>query len=251
MSNVVVSLYCASNRPQYWMHAYKSYRQNNVAFEVVIAGPNKPDFELPPNMKYIYTTVKPMQAYHIAAMHCTGEIMSIIADDCELSPNALDQVYETYKSKNNYKALIGISYYRDNENMQNINGWLFEGPRLFPLATVTFMSKRFYEEVGGMDNRFIAVQGDNEMQVRARLAHGGQFFLCDSAKLWEHPNWAPKTPVRLSHEFHITQDRPLLDSMYTIINGQVTRSTEYPDTHYYINNETLYETSQGEKGRWT
>ena len=245
MSDVQVSLHCTSNRPQFWMALYNSLLSNTVSWELVITGPTRPDYTLPPNMKYIYTTVKPMQGQHIAAINCSGEIICICADDSILGSTCLDKVCSLYKSRNNYKALVGLEYWKDGRNITESLGWLFESQKVMRLSAMTFMSKQFYLELGGTDIRFIAVQADNELQVRAQLA-GGQFEICPGAQFHENDS---ERLARLSHEYHAT-DRAILESMFRCNETNTGVIRTCPDVQLYKDDGTLLTVSQGNKGRW-
>ena len=245
MNDVQVSLHCTSNRPELWMALYNSLLSNTVNWELVITGPTTTHGYLPGNFKYIQTDVKPMQGQHIAALNCAGEIICICADDTILSPGCLDKVYSLYKSRNNYKSLIGLEYWKDGRNITESLGWLFENQKVIRLSAMTFMSKQFYLELGGTDIRFIAVQADNELQVRARLA-GGQFEICPGAQFHEN---ASERLARLSHEYHST-DRATLEAMFRCNETNTGVIRTCPDVQLYKDDGTLLTVSQGNKGRW-
>ena len=60
-----ISLFGSSCRPQNWKGLYESIGNNKVNFEIVFAGPNDPDFELPNNFKFIKSYTKPMKCRDI------------------------------------------------------------------------------------------------------------------------------------------------------------------------------------------
>ena len=66
-------------------------------FEVVFCGPNIPNFELPRNFKFIYSTVKPAQCLEIALRQFLGEYVIHINDDFLFSEKALDILYDRTK----------------------------------------------------------------------------------------------------------------------------------------------------------
>lgn len=64
-----------------------------VPFEIVFAGPNPPEEQMPDNFRYIQTNVKPAQCAEIAARYAVGEYLITAADDYSYSDNYLRKMY--------------------------------------------------------------------------------------------------------------------------------------------------------------
>ena len=107
-SNVKVSIYGSWTRPDVWQRQIDSLKQNTIEWEIVIAGPNKPDFELPPNVTFIHVTPDPgpCRCSQIAIDNCSGETTMLSADDMVFQPFALDNAYKLYKQQNDYKFMV-------------------------------------------------------------------------------------------------------------------------------------------------
>ena len=87
-----VGIYCSSNKPHLWDSLYQTLSQNNVDFNLCIAGPYPPIDELPGNVKYIQTNVKPAQCFFIAANNVKGDYITPMSDDIIFSPGFLDDM---------------------------------------------------------------------------------------------------------------------------------------------------------------
>ena len=67
MSDIKISLIGSAFRTNNWLKIYDSVKKNKIGFEIVYVGPNKPDFQLPDNFRFIQSDVKPVQCIEIAA----------------------------------------------------------------------------------------------------------------------------------------------------------------------------------------
>ena len=81
MNSAIVSIFGPSRRIHLWLDFYEKLNQNDVPFEIVFAGPNNPNFELPYNFKYIYSEVKPAQCANIAYLNIYWTICFKFSDD--------------------------------------------------------------------------------------------------------------------------------------------------------------------------
>ena len=93
-----ISIIGIAARPENWPNRYRSLDFNDVSFEIVFVGPNEPDYELPPNPRFIKSNVKPMQCLEITSRNTSGELaMYCIADDYTfVTPRPLDRLYRLY-----------------------------------------------------------------------------------------------------------------------------------------------------------
>ena len=50
--NINVSAYLSSIRPYRWMAIHEMLAKTGLSFELVVVGPNEPDYELPKEIKF-------------------------------------------------------------------------------------------------------------------------------------------------------------------------------------------------------
>lgn len=179
MSDIKISLFGSCVRPHLWKKLLDSLKGGKYKYEVVFSGFIDKELWEPfaaeyPEFRYIETEdLKPSQNYHIASLHCTGELIGWLADDCVFSENYIDMVYEHWKSFNNEKLVLSC---RTNENGDNgdMNDHRFFGrnqntPLMAPLG---IMSRDYFWKLGGYDRRYINGQTENDVCMRV-WADGG------------------------------------------------------------------------------
>lgn len=180
-----VSLFASSVRPQLYPAFFKSLEGTSVNYEVVFAGnaTNKEYFDidwivqnlerLP--IKYIQTkNIKPAQCYEIARRKCVGETVVWVADDAEFPNDVIGKAYKYWKSKNNDKLILSIQTKESgynlpvgqlfDMNMHRFFGYQINTPLMAPLA---LMSRKFLDDLGGFDRRYICGQYENDVVMRA------------------------------------------------------------------------------------
>ncbi len=178
---VQVSLFASAVRPKLWPYLFKSLEGTTVEFEVVFAGNAYKDEAavmanlIYDNFKYIVTkNLKPAQCYEIARRHCKGEVVVWIADDCEFPNDVIGKAYNYWKSQNNEKLILSIQTKESgynlpqgqlfNMNMHRFFGYRKETPLMAPLG---MMSRKFLDDLGGIDRRFCAGQYENSIVMDA------------------------------------------------------------------------------------
>ncbi len=207
---VDISVFGSMVRPQHWMRLYNSLKTTSVSFELIAVGNKRPDFEMPINMRHIYTEVKPAQCAEIGVRVAKADLIMPIADDIILSSGALDKLYKQYKEVNNEKALISCGYIWRGIDCTGTYVQRFDiNDPDSPLAPLCFLiSKDIWMELGGIDRRFISVCWDLDIAMRV-YEIGGIGVLCMDAKaeeiegdsvLYNKDGWG--------------FDRPLLDSLW-------------------------------------
>ena len=192
-----VSLFASAVRPKLWPALFKSLEGTSVKYEAIFAGNNrklnrlegiefydpfkgmesyfKDTSTMPSNFKYIETgNIKPAQCYEIARRHCTGETVVWIADDCEFPNDVIGKAYKYWKSQNNEKLILSIQTAESGYNQEEcalfdmkqhrFYGGEAGGPLMAPIA---LMSRKFLDELGGLDNRYICGQYENDIVMRA------------------------------------------------------------------------------------
>jgi hypothetical protein len=177
----MVSLFASAVRPKLWKCLVDSLGFTLVNAEIVFAGNAEFDDRLFDGKycKYIKTgNIKPAQCYEIARRHCTGEVVVWIADDCEFPNDVIGKAYKYWKSQNNEKLILSIQTKESGYNLPE--GELFDmnKHRFFGLETSSplmaplgMMSRKFLDDLGGIDRRYVAGQYENDIVMRA-YQHG-------------------------------------------------------------------------------
>lgn len=184
--SVQVSLFASAVRPAIWPALFKSLVGTSVDYEVVFAG--DANDELIPRIylnyypkfnPYIQTgRIKPAQCYEIARRHCIGETVVWIADDCEFPNDVIGKAYKYWKSKNDEKLILSIQTAESGYGSptcelfdMNLHRFYGGGKNTPLMAPICFMSRKFLDELGGLDRRYICGQYENDIVMRA-YQHG-------------------------------------------------------------------------------
>jgi len=208
-----ISLIASSIRPHLYEAMFKSLEGTSVKFEIVFAG-NKPmnflnhinDRKIPSYFKYITTAdIKPAQCYEVARRAATGELVLWMADDCEFPDDVLGKAYRFYKENCGYKDIVSIQSkeHYDKWYLCDFEAHHFDGvdkstPKMAPLG---LMNRKYMDELGGPDRRFICGQWDNELVMRL-YNDGGNLFQFDGASIeLDHKN-------KHDQAFGISAERP-------------------------------------------
>jgi hypothetical protein len=174
---VQVSLFASAVRPKLWKVLVDSLGLGLNDREIVFAGNAEFDDRLFDGKicKYIKTgNIKPAQCYEIARRACTGETVVWIADDCEFPNDVIGKAYKYWKEQNNEKLILSIQ--TKESGYGNPQGSLFNmdihrffgGDRNSPLmAPLALMSRRFLDELQGIDRRYVCGQYENDIVMRA------------------------------------------------------------------------------------
>jgi hypothetical protein len=202
MSEPKVSLFASAVRPKLWPSLLKSLENSIVNYEIVFAGPitetikkekelglifipdkdnsnvgqiiiTKPDCKK--LIRYIKTeNIKPAQCYEIARRQCTGEVVVWIADDAEFVGDILGKAYNYWKSHKNEKLILSLQtkesgYGCKYGQMFNMKEHTFYSlcPETTLMAPLGMMSRKFLDELGGLDQRYVCGQYENDIVMRA------------------------------------------------------------------------------------
>jgi hypothetical protein len=194
---VDVSLFASSNRPDLYASFFKSLKGTSVKYEIVFAGNNMKKGQIwrsglvnifdgkyhyidHPEFTYIETeNIKPSQCYEIARRACNGETVIWVADDCEFPNDVIGKAYKYWKEQNDEKLILSIQTKETGYNLpigkffdmknHSFFGFRPETPLMAPLG---FMSRKFLDELGGFDRRFICGQYENQCVMMALQAGG-------------------------------------------------------------------------------
>lgn len=175
-----VSLFASSVRPKLYESFFKSLEGTSVEYEVVFAG-NVETYFTSKNFRHILTgNIKPAQCYEIARRECKGEVVVWVADDCEFPNDVIGKAYKYWKSQNNEKLILSIQTRETGYNLPQGSLFNMDNHRFFgyrketPLmAPLGMMSRKFLDELGGFDRRFICGQYENFCVMMA-LAEGAK-----------------------------------------------------------------------------
>lgn len=151
---------------------YYSLLKNDIPFEIIYAGPKKPDFVIPAgNIGYIHTDSPPVVCCHKAIEQSRGEYILHAVDDDIYPEHALDKLYEQAKDKSGLYINFPSCQFRTLNKKDGSFRSMFVcddahlvwmGPRYLPhnkefapyLPPQGFMTKKLtYYEMGGFDSR--------------------------------------------------------------------------------------------------
>lgn len=181
MEDIKISICAAAIRPQLWTKLLDSLRNNTIKYEVILAGDVRPEpfFDITkyPELKHIYTQVKPSQAYEICFRSANSELISWGSDDSYYDPNSLDNLYKMYQEENNEKLVMEI---RPIEDGREITSHTFKGGETPHMAPFGVVNRELFHKLGGYDRQFICGQAENDVVMRF-LEIGGVVKTCQGA----------------------------------------------------------------------
>ena len=245
----IISIIGASARTSGWMRLYSSLVWNTASFEVIFAGPCKPEYQLPANFYHIETDVKPTQCMHAAALRAKGAYLLNSGDDVYYNRYALDHLLNTFTEKENDKYFLTplgdwiIYDPKDSKILAKRIGQIkhnyFFGQKTAPQYQEKnkfcpimphqgmFIKKHTYMELGVPDIRFVARFWDHDLAMRI-YEKGGIGDVCVNAVF---------TETRLGWDDSILEppatmpDEQLLYSLWCKSDNQKNRySTTQPAT---------------------
>jgi len=170
MKKIDISAYMTSIRPYRWMRIHEILSKTNLNFEIVVVGPIEADFELPPEIKFFKSDLKPSQCQHTSAFLCNGEMLLQIVDDIDYQDGAIEAMYHVVK--NDPSSMATCHYHQDVSidytQYQNIAGQISNYLPLLPVCGI--YPREAYRKVGGIDRRFMGVMGELDLYMRLSLA---------------------------------------------------------------------------------
>jgi hypothetical protein len=181
VTDVTVSLFASSIRHEMYDEFFASIQSEEVAIETVFAGHRPPQKQYP-NLTYIETgNIKPAQCYEVSRRACKGDVVVWVADDCEFIGKILTKAYQYWKAQNNEKLILSLQtreaglYAPKEPKVYSMNVHRFFGgqnntPLMAPLG---MMSRKYLDQLGGIDRRYICGQYENDIVMRA-LQDGGK-----------------------------------------------------------------------------
>lgn len=243
MTEPEVTLFAAAARPHHWSELYDRLGDNDIPFELVFVGPTQPEFELPENFRFIYSTTKPTQCFEIARRAARGQLVMNISDDCNfVNDHPIDRLYELYARCRNEKLILSCHYMIGHSDRRQDHLFFVKDPTSPVMPMHSFMSQKLYDEVGGIDRNFIAVMWDLDVAMRV-YAVGGTVIISDvrSNEMKEK-----NSGINLCAEFWLP-DRPLLERLWVKDgHAQFVRSQPFAP----FEDKDILTVTQGPKGRW-
>jgi len=196
-----IGIYCTSTRPHLWSRLCASLSHNDVDWNLCITGPCPPNGDLPENVKYIQTNVKPPQCNFIAANNTEGDYIMYVTDDLWFSNNALDNMIQIAIQQP--KSMVGIIY---PSNFLIPTTRPIDPPHLFitefpwktstltaqtvtlsfPFPLFPLMSREDFNNIG-IDKNFIGALWDIDM-VFEHISRGGTTKIYDKGFVYDIAN---------------------------------------------------------------
>jgi hypothetical protein len=266
-----IGIYCSSVNTDLWINLYNMLKCNSTEIEVMFVGPDYPNFDLPPGMKYIHSLVKPVQCYYIGATRVDGNYTINMPDDVSPSPGCLDKCLELMKLKDQTKTIVtprfvcaGNSLHRMDFYGDGIEGPNGTYPQVPNLAVGNLCSRELWNELG-FDRNFVI--GYNDVDQCMRLwAKGGQVSICEDVTLTvglvvSHSSTASynrfedlkyfyslwiKGPLGPKYQFGVPADKKTRDSDPRWAPGLDRHRPFEP----IVESPDILTVSQGNKGRW-
>lgn len=291
MSDIKVSLFASAVRPALWPAIFKSLKGTSVSYEIVFSGHNTPE-ELHKTFTdngiglihqahgvtriehlhfiYIHTgQIKPSQNYEISRRNCSGETVIWTADDAEYNDDVVGKSYKYWKSQDNEKLILSIQTKESgyglpqgqlfDMNMHRFFGYRTNTPLMAPLA---LMSRKFLDDLGGYDRRYVAGQTENDVVMRAynegakvEIFGGKDCYieidhLAKSLAIGESKNEADFLNRPFAKGYN--KDREVLESSWTKNGKLYIENDKYVrfDNHEPFSDQDILTKSQSNKGIW-
>ena len=275
-----ISLFSSAIKPHLWKKLMDSLKSNTIEYEVIFAGPLEESItdmftSEYPQLKYIKTeNIKVAQCYEVARRACNGEIVGWISDDCVFPAGALNKIWSHF-DYNYAKSVFAIGNHDPECENNNLNDQRFFSRNLNTpqMANIGFMNRRYLEELGGIDRRYIYGKWECDICMRV-LADGGQVVKYEDVVVSiNHTNKCG----HINNDWSgVNEDGEILDNSWVIggytgvpkalfvINDNHTMGAFYPITNQevtlhrndcfepYVDDGTLQTKSQGMNipGRW-
>lgn len=263
MNDVLISVFASSIRHELYDDFFRTLESEPLfklgAIEVVFAGNRLPQREYE-NLTYIETAnIKPAQCYEVARRACCGEVVVWAADDCEFVGGILSQAYQYWADQNNDKLILsiqtretGLSTNYDPPILDMNVHRFFGGRRASPLmAPLGMMSRKYLDELGGIDRRYVCGQYENDIVMRA-YADGGsvEIFGDEQKHIWiDHIGKLGSKKAFYDRPFgqYYPSDRNVLESCWCS-GSKVNDVRSCPVEPF--DDENILTMSQSNKGMW-
>ena len=181
-----ISIVASAVRPKYWGQFLKSLQGNKCSYEVIFVGPVSPYIQEGCNDKLIWieSHACPAECYAIGFREASGTLIHWSADDAEYLPFSLDAIINAVDGSKKiiYEPLLYENYgkgFTENSRTQKFDSRPFS-PLMAPFG---FMSREWFNKLGGLDKNFSAGQWENDLVLRA-MQDGGCVRIVKEAEVW-------------------------------------------------------------------
>lgn len=250
MSEIKYSLVSPAIRTENWLKIYQSVISKNSKFEIIFAGPRKPNFKLPSNFRYISTNVKPAQCWEILYEEARGKYVMNVGDDLIFrTNNPLDKLDEELDLIKDKKILLGLTYkFRGIDQTKHqtfkINNDQDSSP-LLPLSPP--LKKELWYKYGRFDSRFICTLMEADFFLR--MVNDGYKVI--NSKVLVTEDKILEDNRKMSRDY-MRIDRKLMLKLWTykIDNKEFfSKGRNEPVKHF--EKKTIYDKSEKPAGRWS
>ena len=214
----IVSIYVPSIRPENWLRQHASIKNsNNTTFELIYIAPVLPPAgNLPPEIHYIHSTVKPAQCAQIGWQACEGEFCIFAQDDLVFGPGTIDILVTKWRALNealnNDLVVVSCMPYLNNVPLETFRYRFWDGDRGSPMTPIGGLYKKStMDKLGGIDRNFICTAWDIDLAMRL-FEMGGYGIFCEGTCANEI---VPPGIPRLC-SYGAKMDRPYLHELWTI-----------------------------------
>lgn len=260
MTDILLSLVCPTARAGEVCRKMAESIKTNLNMEIIFVGPinvlaDRP--VLPFSYNFIVSKVKPVQCWQIGMHHARGETVGLVADDERFLPYSWDEAYAKYKQANNYKTIVSLNWWEP-ANQDNLNRFADRNPNIKTIGSSSWynfkplllrfgfqlpngcsvMSRKFFNELGGYDRKFIRRMADLDFFTGA-IKDGANIQYCAEGGVFE--DYWPPIPTDLPN-FNPPSDYELYESKWKMENGVLTQKIL---TDFFEWNENIYTISQG------
>jgi len=256
MSNPVFSVCFSAIRSNLYKSFYDSLSAVHGTcppFEVIFVGDQPPTEPMPDNFKYIYSKVKPAQCTEIAVRHAVGDYILPFSDDETFSHNFLNRLHNYVIRLDTSKVFITFRYsYQGKINDEQL---VFDPDILTStvLGVAGCFRRDIWNELGGLDNRWIACYSDMDMQMRF-FEYGMTPFIAPDCIIGELPQVNPKGNAKLYYRCG-NSGRELWKKLWVDENGMPSKKRLLP-VQPFNDNDILTKTQgehvgRGKRGEFT
>lgn len=230
-----ISIIASAIRPKLWGNFLKSLQGNKCSYEVIFVGPNPPYIQEGCNDKltWIDSRACPTECYAIGFREATGTLVHWTADDAEYLPYSLDAILHMWnclkdfgKEKIILEPLLYEHYgkgWHENSHTQKFNSQRFS-PLMAPFG---FMSREWFNKLGGIDKNFTHGQYENDIVLRA-IEDGGCVRIVPEAEVWVDHFGKHGGIEGTNFNKGYLEGRKFLESCWVLPNGKLSKKRLKP-----------------------
>lgn len=231
-----IGVYCSSNKPDLWIPVYNMLSKSRVELEFMFVGDVEPNFDLPKNMKWINSAVKPSQCYYIAATRVDGNYLFNIPDDCTYNNGCLDTLLERMLANDVSKTITTPRYQKHPQDF-------WGGGQSNIMLPVGSLCSRDVWNRYSIDKNFIALYWDVDMAM-SLYSDGGKTIICEEATICDD-----RFCQRSTWNSFGRHDISYFYSLWTS-GSEILFTRTIPRQNNFQEIPSILEFSQGEKGKW-